>query len=142
MDLFIQLMDQFLYIDTENSRKAALRNEPTELRMSAKQLDLPRSALTGNTDLQLVTDESVTSTLAMTPFQDPDPYQEFTYPTTLMAKRAIADYLGQPLAKLSVEQREFICALVEETLTKKVIMERVRQYFHPSLIWRQERMRA
>lgn len=46
-----------------------------------------------------------------------------------MAKRAIADYLGQPLAKLSVEQREFICALVEETLTKKVILERVRQYF-------------
>lgn len=68
----------------------------------------------------------------MTPFQDPDPYQEFTYPTTLMAKRAIADYLGQPLAKLSVEQREFICVLVEETLTKKVIMERVRQYFHSS----------
>lgn len=76
----------------------------------------------------------------MTPFQNPDPYQEFTYPTTLMAKRAIADYLGQPLAKLSVEQREFICTLVEETLTKKVIMERVRLYFHPSLIWRQERM--
>jgi len=44
-------------------------------------------------------------------------------------KRAIADYLGQPLAKLDLEQRDFICALVEETLTKKVIMERVRLYF-------------
>ncbi len=65
----------------------------------------------------------------MKPFQDPDPYLEFTYPTTLMAKLAIADYLGQPLAKLPVEQREFLSALVEETLTKKVLLERVRAYF-------------
>ena len=65
----------------------------------------------------------------MKPFQDKDPYQEFTYPTTLMAKLAIADYLGQPLAKLSVEHREFITALVEETLTKKRLLERVREYF-------------
>jgi len=113
-------------------KKSRTQERADRIAALAKQLDLPRSALTGNTDLQFVTDESVTPTLAMTPFQDPDPYQEFTYPTTLMAKRAIADYLGQPLAKLSVEQREFICALVEETLTKKVIMERVRQYFHPS----------
>jgi hypothetical protein len=53
--------------------------------------------------------------LPMKPFQDPDPYQEFTYPTTLMAKLVIADYWGQPLAKFSVEHREFIAALVEET---------------------------
>jgi len=65
----------------------------------------------------------------MKPFYDPDPYLEFAYPTTLAAKLAIADYLGQPLAKLQAEQREFITALVEETLTKKVILERVRQYF-------------
>ena len=113
-------------------KKSRTQERADRIAALAKQLDLPRSALMGNTDLQLVTDSSVTSTLAMTPFQDLDPYQEFTYPTTLMAKRAIADYLGRPLAKLSVEQREFICALVEETLTKKVIMERVRQYFHPS----------
>jgi hypothetical protein len=115
-------------------KKSRTQERADRIAALAKQLDLPRSALTGNTDLQFMTDSSVTPTLAMTPFQDPDPYQEFTYPTTLMAKRAIADYLGQPLAKLSVEQREFICALVEETLTKKVIMERVRQYFHPSQV--------
>jgi hypothetical protein len=65
----------------------------------------------------------------MKPFRDPDPYLEFAYPTTLAAKLAVADYLGQPLAKLLIEQREFISALVEETLTKKTILERVRQYF-------------
>ncbi len=110
-------------------KKSRTQERADRIAALAKQLDLPRSALTGNTALQFVTDSSVTPTLPMTPFQDPDPYQEFTYPTTLMAKRAIADYLGQPLAKLSVEQREFICALVEETLTKQVIMQRVRQYF-------------
>jgi len=51
----------------------------------------------------------------------------------LLAKRAIADYLGQPLAKLSAEQRAFIDALLAETLNKKAIMERVRQYFHSSV---------
>ena len=53
------------------------------------------------------------------PFSDPDPFQEFTYPTALLAKRAIAEYLAQPLAKLSAEQRAFIDALLAETLNKK-----------------------
>lgn len=95
----------------------------------AKKLDLPRAALTGNADLRLVDELVEKLTLPMTPFQDPDPYQEFTYATPLMAKRAISDYLGQPLAQLSDQQREFISTLVEETLTKKEIIERVRQYF-------------
>jgi hypothetical protein len=34
------------------------------------------------------------------PFVDPDPFQEFTYPTRVAAKLAIADYLAVPLAKL------------------------------------------
>jgi hypothetical protein len=111
-------------------KKSRTQERADRIATLASLLDLPRSALTGNTDLQFVIDEPLTPALTITPFQDPDPYQEFTYPTTLMAKRAIADYLGQPLAKLSVEQRDFICTLVAETLTKKVIMERVRQYFH------------
>lgn len=111
-------------------KKSRTQERADRITVLAKQLDLPRSALTGNTDLQFVNDDFLPSTLLINPFQDPDPYQEFTYPTALMAKRAIADYLGQPLAKLDLEQRDFISALVEETLTKKVIMERVRQYFH------------
>ena len=111
-------------------KKSRTQERADRIATLASLLDLPRSALTGNADLQFITDSSVSPTLTITPFQDPDPYQEFTYPTTLMAKRAVADYLGQPLAKLDLEQRDFISTLVEETLTKKVIMERVRQYFH------------
>jgi hypothetical protein len=52
-------------------------------------------------------------------FTDPDPFQEFTYPNALAAKRAIADYLAIPLAKLSPERLEWINTLVETTLRQK-----------------------
>lgn len=80
-------------------------------------------------DLQFLVDKYKVPEPNLTPFSDPDPFQEFTYPTVLLAKRAIAEYLGQPLAKLSTEQRTFIDALLVETLNKKAVMERVRQYF-------------
>jgi hypothetical protein len=95
----------------------------------AVQINLPREALAGNDELQLIPNRTPEAELLMKPFQDRDPYLEFAYPTTLAAKLAIADYLGQPLAKLAPEQRDFISALVEETLTKKTVLERVRQYF-------------
>lgn len=110
-------------------KKTRTQERADKIAALAKQLDLPLSALTLNADLQFMEEKEQLPTLPMKPFQDPDPYLEFTYPTTLMAKLAIADYLGQPLAKLSVEQREFLSALVEETLTKKVLLEQVRTYF-------------
>jgi hypothetical protein len=110
-------------------KKTRTQERADKIATLAKQLELPRAALTGNADLQFVGEQLSSPVLPMKPFQDPDPYQEFTYPTTLMAKLAIADYLGQPLAKLSSEHREFIAALVEETLTKKLLLERVREYF-------------
>ncbi|MBV8883723.1 MAG: IS481 family transposase, partial [Chroococcidiopsidaceae cyanobacterium CP_BM_RX_35] len=95
----------------------------------AQHLILPRAALEGNTDIRLLIDNDSTPAPATIPFQDPDPFQEFTYPTVLAAKRAIADELGQPLARLSAEQRSFIDTLLSETLNKRAILERVRQEF-------------
>lgn len=113
------------------------RSEKTQERADriaalASELGLPRTALDKNTDLQFLVErveQYKSPELPVTPFNDPDPFQEFTYPTALFAKRAIAEYLGQPLAKLSAPQRAFIDALLAETLNKKVVMERVRQYF-------------
>ena len=51
---------------------------------------------------------------------------------TSAGPRAIADYLAQPLARLSSEQLAFIDELLAETLQKKVILQRVRDYFYPS----------
>lgn len=95
----------------------------------ASSLGLPRAALDKNADLQFLVDKSKVPEPTLTPFSDPGPFQEFTYPTALLAKRAITEYLAQPLAKLSAEQRAFINALLVETLNKKAVMEQVRQYF-------------
>jgi hypothetical protein len=107
----------------------------------AKQLELPRSALEGNLDLIFIADNSESeskqpvSVIVLPnaqPFRDPDPFQEFTYPNVIAAKLAIANLLGQPLAKLAPEQRQFIDELLSESLNKKVIIERVERYFYPS----------
>ena len=65
----------------------------------------------------------------VTMFTDPDPFQEFAYLNVLAAKRAIADYLAIPLAKLPPEQLEWINSLVETTLSKKEVIEQVEEYF-------------
>lgn len=99
----------------------------------AKQLDLPRAVLEGNQDLKFSDSESeIIDVFESVPFSDPDPYQEFTYPNAVAAKRAISDYLGRPITKLLPEQRLFIDELLAETLSKKIIMERIYWHFHPS----------
>ncbi len=99
----------------------------------ANKLELPRSALEGvqNLEFSAIKSEDYNSATSIT-FQDPDPFQEFTYPDVLSAKRAIAEYIGQPLTKLMPEQRDFICTLLEEILSKKIIIEQVDVYFFPS----------
>jgi hypothetical protein len=97
----------------------------------AAQLRLPRAAVEGNTGLQdlagpLHIDDPPH---AIVPFHDPDPFQEFHFPNGVAAKRAIADYLCKPLAKLPPEQLAFIDRLIEETLNKKDVMDRIRQHF-------------
>ena len=95
----------------------------------AQQLGLPPSAIAKNTELQFLA-SNPTKEPVLIPFTDPDPFQEFTYPTVLAAKRAIADYLNQPLAKLNQEQMAFINQILSETLNKKAILEQVKSYFH------------
>jgi hypothetical protein len=143
------LFDNELYVEKDNQRygpfypvdgpiplhryrkfkKTRTQERADRIAALAQHLGLPRAALDKNTDLQFLVDKYKVPEPNLTPFSDPDPFQEFTYPTVLLAKRAIAEYLGQPLAKLSTEQRTFIDALLVETLNKKAVMERVRQYF-------------
>jgi hypothetical protein len=62
-------------------------------------------------------------------FSDPDPFQEIQYPNVMGAKRAIADCLGTPLAKLSAEHLAEINAIVSKTLDKKQVLDQVRRLF-------------
>ena len=65
------------------------------------------------------------------PFADPDPFHELTFPSALEAKRAIADHLGLPLAKLSPEQLDALNAVLRTTLAKPTVWEYVRQHLEP-----------
>jgi hypothetical protein len=64
-------------------------------------------------------------------FVDPDPFQEFSFQNVIAAKKAIADYLGQPLAKLNSEQMAYVSEVVEKTLNKQEIMSQIKDYFQP-----------
>lgn len=63
------------------------------------------------------------------PFQDPDPFHEIYFTSGIKARLAIADYLGKPLALLTSAQKDWIDALLEETLDKQRVMQSVRVYF-------------
>jgi hypothetical protein len=66
-------------------------------------------------------------------FVDPDPFQEFAYPTRVAAKLAIADYLVFPLAKLPPEQLAAIEALLSQTLRKHDVLTYIRTMIQPTL---------
>jgi len=68
-----------------------------------------------------------------TAFNDPDPFIEFTFPDQVSAKQAIATELGIPLAKLTLEQRDYINKTVAETLNKTMVFEQIHAFFDSSI---------
>ncbi|VTZ26373.1 transposase [Methylocella tundrae] len=92
----------------------------------AATLGLPRAALSGTVEL---TPLGPAAAAPSVPFKDPDPFQEFRFPTVLAAKLAIADYLATPLARLSQEDRAYIDSILTGTLERRAIIECVRGYF-------------
>ncbi|MEL7039253.1 MAG: IS481 family transposase [Cyanobacteria bacterium J06592_8] len=110
-------------------KKSKTQQRADRIEALAKQLVLPQTAWGQNPEFRFLSQPQTSPELTVVPFQDPDPFQEFTYPTVLAAKGAIADYLALPLARLSDSERAFINELLAETLEKQVILERVRHYF-------------
>jgi len=107
-------------------KKTALEQRADRIEALADQLQLPKAALEVAPPLQ----SSLAGTpLPAQPFVDPDPFQELTFANTIAAKKAIADYLALPLAKLPPEQLDFINTLVANTLEKREVMTQVRSYF-------------
>jgi len=63
--------------------------------------------------------ESSPTTAARTqPFVDPDPFREIAFPNAIAAKRAIADYLNMPLAKLPPEELDKLNVALADSLRK------------------------
>lgn len=107
-------------------KKSRAEERADRIEALAKQLALPRAALESRPELAPLAEHTAAPVIA---FADPDPFQEFTYPNALAAKRAIADYLGMALAKLPQRQLDFIDAAVAETLKKRDLIERIQHYF-------------
>lgn len=98
------------------------------IRALADQLGLPISALSGN-DVQLTPSVAAATALPLPrqPF-DVDAL-EYHFASIIAAKLAIADDLAQPLAKLAPADRAFIDQVLSETLTRNIVLARVREYF-------------
>lgn len=96
------------------------------IRALADQLGLPISALAGN-DVQLTPSAAAAIPLPRQPF-DADAH-EYHFASIIAAKLAIADDLAQPLAKLAPADCAFIDQVLSETLTRNIVLARIRDYF-------------
>jgi hypothetical protein len=95
------------------------------IRSLAGQLGLPIAALSGN-DVRLAAPE-LSAAMPRQPF-DTEAH-EYHYPTVIVAKLAIAGELATPLAKLAPEDKAFIDQVLAETLTRRIVLAKVRDYF-------------
>ncbi len=110
-------------------RKTRHERRAERVEALAGKLELARSAVFGGPEITLLGTEPVTlDNKPVVPFADPDPFQELSYPNAVAAKRAIADYLGMPLAKLSADQIESIDTLLVKTMNKREIIAWARQH--------------
>jgi hypothetical protein len=95
----------------------------------AREISLSKDALSVDTRVSEAFKRDVPGNTRFVEFQDPDPFNEFTFPNIIEAKKAIADYLGIPLSKLGPEQLEKINSILSDTLRKKDVMDKIRSYF-------------
>jgi hypothetical protein len=107
-------------------RKSTAEQRIDRIEELADRLGLPRAALEGSAQAAAMAPATKPPVI---PFQDPDPFRELRFASALAAKLAIADYLGRPLAKLAEEDRNYIEALLRETLERRTVIACVRGYF-------------
>lgn len=110
-------------------KKTATQQRAERIEDLAGKLSLPRAAVEGAA-LERAFAVDIPP-LAVQPFADPDPFHELTFPSALDAKRAIADHLALPLAKLAPEQLGALNALLEATLAKHLVWDHVRRHLEP-----------
>jgi len=106
-------------------RRGAVSQRADRIRTLAQQLQLPIAALAGE-NIQFIVQESPVE-IPRQAF--PSDLYEDRYASGLAAKLAIANELATPLAKLSITDREFIEQILNETLIRRIVLARVREYF-------------
>jgi len=109
-------------------RKSRRESRAEQVAALADKLVLPRAAVSGENG---VVEVRTAAAIPMQPFRDPDPFHELTFADSLAARRAIADEIRLPLAKLSDEDRAFVDALLARTLARPAIAPASRSWSCP-----------
>lgn len=112
-------------------RKSRRECRTDQVTLLAGKLNIPRAAVSGEQDLVVVEpgDTDAPQTLNVQPFTGPDPFFGLAFPNKLAARQAIADELRLPLAKLRPEDLSFIGQLLDETLSRAVIIAAIHERF-------------
>jgi hypothetical protein len=113
------------YRKHRKSRREIRADHVAEL---AGKLVLPRAAVSGEDGVVVI---HPAGAVPVRPFRDPDPFHELAFVSPLAARRAIADEIRLPLAKLSEDDRAFIDVLLSRTLTRAEVLAAVREHFPP-----------
>jgi len=108
-------------------KKTNTQKRADRIEQIASQLSLPASAI-GQVELITVAENVIP--FPVRSFVDPDPFEELTFKNAIEAKKAIAHYLVKPLAKLTTEQMAAVESILEQTLKKKEVMTKIKDYFH------------
>jgi hypothetical protein len=116
------------YRKHRKSRQEVRADQVSDL---AGKLALPRAALSGEDGVVMTgaTTHAGVAAVPVRPFRDPDPFHELGFASQIAARRAIAEEIRLPLAKLSDEDRAFIDALLARTLARAEILAAVRERF-------------
>lgn len=110
-------------------KKTKTQKRTERIESLAERLALPPSVWGGEKTMP----PALSPATATTPFVDPDPFRELCYPNTVAAKRAIADYLNVPLAKLSAEAMANLDAALARSLRKADVIDYARTHLKPLL---------
>ena len=114
-------------------KKSSVEIKADRIGQLAKTISLPRSALSGvnSSGQALLTQAHIVQMEKpkSMPFDDSPFLQSATFKNKLDAKTAIADYLGKPLSRLTDLQLANINIILDESLDKKTVLEKIRTYF-------------
>lgn len=114
-------------------KKSSVELKADRIGELAKTISLPRSALSGinGSDQALLAQANIVQMEKpkSMPFDDSPFLQPTTFKNKLDAKTAIADYLGKPLSRLTDLQIAAINTILDETLDKKTVLDKIRAYF-------------
>lgn len=109
-----------------NRSKTAREKRADRVSTLAEQISVPRTALAGPYNPKHDAD---ILPLARSGFVDPDPWGQISYRSALDARRGVADLLGRPLARLTVDDKEFVEKLIATTLAKDEIATAIHRRF-------------